>query len=108
MDPTPKQRREHNCNHLPYRPWCSVCVEARGQEDPHYKEVKGEAEEDGMPTIAMDYATIGEREEADDTRRMMVGRHKWTKMTFCHKCQCKGNGGPRITKRVAKSIDDMG
>ena len=33
-DPTPAERAEHEVTHCPYRPWCPVCVEAMGREDP--------------------------------------------------------------------------
>ena len=35
-DPTPEERSRHDLTHLPYRPWCPICVEARAVEDPHY------------------------------------------------------------------------
>ena len=48
-DPTPEEREAHMAKgHLPYRPWCSVCVAARGREDPHYDDTKKEKEE-GLP-----------------------------------------------------------
>ena len=28
-DHTPAEREKHNKAHLPHRPWCSVCVQAR-------------------------------------------------------------------------------
>ena len=33
-DPTPKEREKHNGSHLPYRPWCPICVKARGTRRP--------------------------------------------------------------------------
>ena len=36
LNPTDEERRRHNVNHCPYRSWCSICVEGRGKEDPHY------------------------------------------------------------------------
>ena len=39
-DPTPAERERHNATHVPCRPWCSICVEANGKEDPHYRQVK--------------------------------------------------------------------
>ena len=34
-DPTPEERERHNKTHLPHRPWCTICIKARGREDKH-------------------------------------------------------------------------
>ena len=47
-DPTPEERERHDATHLPYRPWCPICVEARATEDPHYKLIAEEREQ-GLP-----------------------------------------------------------
>ena len=42
-DPTPEEKERHmTCGHLPYRPWCSICKEARGREDRHFEQSKAE------------------------------------------------------------------
>ena len=45
-DPTPEERAKHDFTHLPARPWCPVCVEARATEDPHYKQMSEEKKQD--------------------------------------------------------------
>ena len=56
-DPTPAKIEKHNKTHLPHRPWCSVCVQARASEDKHYTAV-GAERESGVAEIAMDYTQI--------------------------------------------------
>ena len=34
-DTASEERARHDATHLPFRPWCPVCVEARATEDPH-------------------------------------------------------------------------
>ena len=34
-DPTPEERERHNKTHVPHRPWCAICIKARGREDKH-------------------------------------------------------------------------
>ena len=34
--PTYEERERHNKTHIPFRPWCPICVEAKGKEDPHF------------------------------------------------------------------------
>ena len=74
-DPTPAEREKHNKTHLPHRPWCSICVQARAREDKHYTAVCAERES-GIAEVAMDYIQVedtvpahAEREatEADKT-----------------------------------------
>ena len=33
--PSEGEKFEHNITHIPYKPWCSICVSARGRNDPH-------------------------------------------------------------------------
>ena len=35
QQPTEQERREHNLTHLPYRSWCSICVENKGRANNH-------------------------------------------------------------------------
>ena len=32
-EPTSEERRHHRLTHLPYQPWCNVCVRGRGREN---------------------------------------------------------------------------
>ena len=93
---------------MPFKPWCPVCVKSRGKEDPHYADTKKEKEEKGLPRISIDYAEVGNGEEREDTRKLLVGHDRWTKTTFCHLVQCKGLGDTRISAKVRKSIDRTG
>ena len=34
--PTSEERERHHKTHGAFRPWCPVCVEAKGIEDPHH------------------------------------------------------------------------
>ena len=74
--------------HLPYRGWCPICVKARGREDAHYKQTKKQKEE-GLPRMEMDYAETGEKADRSDERKLLCGRERWTKWTFCHLVKCK-------------------
>ena len=37
MDPTARQRDEHERTHMPYRSWCEDCVRARARNAPQHK-----------------------------------------------------------------------
>ena len=88
-DPTPEERETHNVTHNPYRPWCPICVEARGKEEAHRKQ---KAQGDPLkPTVAIDYKTFGQEIEVDDKATALVVKDSATKMNFAHLCEKKGS-----------------
>ena len=56
--PTQSELDEHRIDHLPYREWCSDCVEGFGREAPH---VSDEAKVSWVPMISTDYLFITKR-----------------------------------------------
>ena len=60
--PPTKRVEEHNVTHLAHRPWCPVCVKARGKEEAH-KKVHEQGE---VPTVSMDYKSFGEASTEED------------------------------------------
>ena len=107
-DPTPAEREAHYATHRPFRPWCPICVKARGREDPHYAKVRKEKDE-GLPTVSIDYASLGtEEDEERGGVGILVGRDKWTQLTFCFYVECKGTGDKHIVNRVARSVGESG
>ena len=106
-DPIPEEREKHMACHLPYRGWCPICVKARGREDAHYKQTK-EQKEKGLPRMAMDYAETGEKLDKSDGRKLLCGRERWTRWTFCHLVTCKGLGDSRIVGKVTRSMAETG
>ena len=106
-DPMPEEREKHMTSHLPFRGWCPICVKAKGREDAHYKQTK-EQKEKGLPRMAMDYAETGEKADKSDERKLLCGRERWTKWTFCHLVTCKGLGDNRIVGKVARTMGETG
>ena len=107
-DPTPEERSRHDATHLPFRPWCPVCVEARATEDPHYERTVEERSE-GNPQICADYCEIGE-DESDETDKQtcLVARDKWSKAMFAMVAEAKGNGDEESAKGLRQFIASTG
>ena len=111
-DPIPAEKEQQNKTHLPHRPWCSVCVQARARKYKHYTAV-GAERESGIAEIAMEHTQIEDTVpvlvatgEADvevaaganaeqearapaegpgtetHKKRCLVGRDRWTKAIF--------------------------
>ena len=50
-EPTSDERRHHGLTHLPYQPWCNVCVGAHGRENRHESRSQNQP---GTPVIQCD------------------------------------------------------
>ena len=60
-EPTSDERRHHGLTHLPYQPWCNVCVRARGRENRH---VSRSQNQPGTPVIQCDFCFLKTEEDA--------------------------------------------
>ena len=58
--PSKEEREAHNITHLPFRPWCEFCVRGRGR-DRYHRRVGGEAAEQELPKISVDYGFLTQR-----------------------------------------------
>ena len=56
---------------------------------------------EGLVKICIDYAEIGDGEDKSNTKRLLVGRDKWTRYTFCHLVEVKGLGDENTWQRWA-------
>ena len=58
VKPSARAVELHEYTHLPFRPWCNVCVEARAREDGHFrakpKDEDRELEGNALPVVACD------------------------------------------------------
>ena len=86
-DPTRAEREGHFAIHLPYRPWCKVCVAAKAREDPHYRRMDQELQE-GILEVAMDYASIAERRDKALKMMLSICKDTSTKSFCCFTVKC--------------------
>ena len=70
-----KRKTAHEMHHLPYRPWCPECVEARGVDDPHHRQPA--LDELATPKVMFDIFFVGPDEMAMDVSVSV------TKRDFC-------------------------
>ena len=72
--PSDKDREAHELTHLPTKPWCSVCVRAKGIDERHLRKPAGERAEaqrvDYLPVIQFDYAYLSSINETREQMRM--------------------------------------
>ena len=71
--PTDKDREAHELTHLPTKPWCSVCVRAKGIDERHHRKPASERAEargvDHLPVIQFDYAYLSSVNEKREQMR---------------------------------------
>ena len=79
-NPTTKEREDHMASHLPYRSWCHICVEAKGMEDPHYRNRVKEICQ--VPVIGVDYKSFGESPTVEDKITVIIIRDNRSVSTF--------------------------
>ena len=60
--PSVEEKTAHEMHHLPYRPWCPECVEARGVDDPHHRQPA--LDELATPEVMFDIFFVGPDEMA--------------------------------------------
>ena len=53
QQPTEQERKEHNLTHLPYRSWCSICVESKARANNHPQQKTSK-----LPVVQCDFAYI--------------------------------------------------
>ena len=72
--PSDKDREAHDFTHLPTKPWCSVCVRAKGIDERHHRKPASERAEapgvDHLPVIQFDYAYLSSINETREQMRM--------------------------------------
>ena len=106
-NPTKEEVDKHNLTHASYRSWCPICNRAALKEDPHYKQTSDEVAK-GLPCVSFDYKTMGESETEDDKITVLVGRDRWTKVTFAYVVKGKGLTDSNVVSRVVAFIEALG
>ena len=61
VEPSRREREEHELTHIPYRSWCRHCVRGRGKNEAH-RRLDAEASHEASH-VSMDYCFMGQDEE---------------------------------------------
>ena len=87
--PTKAQREIHARTHLPYRVWCDICVQGRGQASPH-KSPDAAADRYTSPQLHLDYWFIGgQGETGRESLPALVMYEKVREVLFAHRVEQK-------------------
>ena len=102
-EPTAAQRARHDCTHLPYEPWCPICVSGKrgnSHHRPSHEALRA------IPFVVADYAFL--RNEMDeDLATVLVIKVLPFKIFFACLVSVKGPDLP-VVQRVAQLFKDLG
>ena len=103
--PTEQMKAAHRKTHLPFRPWCPVCVEGRGRDWPHLR-ATGEEEEE-FPKVCFDYCFMRD-EQGGPSAPVIVGKFKGVGAILAHVVPQKGAGLDWTIKQVCRDLVKFG
>ena len=75
--PSKEEVERHYLTHLPFRNWCTYCIQGKGKTAPHFKQKE---REDGMPEVHLDYCFMSTHGSPMCT--ILVAKEKSSKMTL--------------------------
>ena len=102
--PSKDARQRHMVTHIPYQPWCSICVAARGVANRHRQVFDDERL---VPTVAFDYCFIRPRQGAQSVT-VLVARIRDSRYTFAHALPHKGVYVDDLATRLADELEKVG
>ena len=105
--PTEEERERHYKTHVPSRPWCPVCIEAKGVEDPHRRADPNR--EHDIAEIAMDYKSFGQSTPGEEDKgTAIIIKDRDTKTIYGHLVEEKGLGDGWIVKKIEEDVSSLG
>ena len=57
--PIAQEKELHQAIHLPFQPWCGVCIGAKGRRRAHRSPVRWSLRDDAVAVVAFDYHFFG-------------------------------------------------
>ena len=95
--PDAATQERHRLTHLPFEPWCEVCVATRSRDNERH-----ERRESPVPTVALDYmftnTSVGQQRDSQMVKHL-AGVDSWTKALLC--VPIPGKGGISLKRCTA-------
>ena len=101
--PSQREVEEHCLTHLPYRNWCSHCVQGKGKSAPHFKRA---SREDSLPEVHFDYCFMSTAGQPLVT--ILVAKERETKMCMATMVPMKGGSIEFPARRVLAFLKEIG
>ena len=83
--PSRQEVEEHCLTHLPYRNWCTFCVQGKGKASPHFK---NPSRSDGLSEVHFDYCFMSTVDQPLVT--ILMAKERESKMCMATMVPMKG------------------
>ena len=103
--PSEEERIRHGLTHIPAKPWCEVCVAAKGRDAVHRTQGK---KEDLVPVIQFDYGESGVANDPHNNFKMLVGVDTSSGGCNATGVQRKGATDKYAIESMASFVHDLG
>ena len=101
--PTQQEVEEHCLTHLPYRNWCTCCVQGKGKSSPHFKRP---TRTDGLTKVHVGYCFMST--EGCPLATILVAKERATKMCMATVVPMKGGSIEFPARRVLAFLKEIG
>ena len=105
IGPSKEEWMKHQATHVPYKPWCTVCVQGRGQERPHRS--VPEEHVGPVPLVELDFSFV-RATRSEKVRPVLLGTCVQNKMGFAELMRAKGMEDPRAARVVTRFLEECG
>ena len=105
--PTKFEMEEHLPLHIPYRPWCPVCVAGEGVQNQSRQATPEEKGGCGV-TISMDYCFLSSDDGEEGDPKVLVVHDDKSEALWALAVKAKGIGAPEVSAWVAQKLEEAG
>ena len=103
-EPTEEEVREHNMTHIPFKPWCELCIAHKSRQDKHHRESHTSSEQ-SVVSFDFGYADRG----TDETLIMLCIHDRHTKMMHAVPTPSKGGRSlPYLSAELCRFVTWLG
>ena len=105
--PSKAEREAHEATHLPFRSWCSACVQGRADNPPHRRLPARPGDEQRLPEVHIDYAFL-RRVGSESLAKLVVMKVHPSRAVRAWVVPSKGTGEISSAERVVRGIREAG
>eukprot|EP00971_Amphidinium_carterae_P348107 6490324-Amphidinium_carterae.1 len=104
--PTEQMVKDHEVSHIPYRSWCSACVQGRARRLPHKSHEETHSEETAA-VVSIDYTFLGDESvESAHSHPVLVVKDRLSKAVWSHPLRSKDD--PHGVASLVKDLRNLG
>ena len=103
VPPTEEEKEVHCATHMPFRPWCRLCCQAKAKDQPHWRR----PEHKGIPVVEMDFC-YAKTDSEQRSRPVFMAVDAETGSIFANLVEIKGRLDTMVVKGVLRWLLELG